>query len=292
MVGSSSAISSPERFFTDGIETAATLWLPAGTTEPVAGVVTGPGFGGVKEMLIPTFAAHLAAAGIACLAFDPVGFGESAGPRRQHVDPPQQLRSFHAALAHLAADARIDPRRLGVWGTSLAGGHTLRCAATDPRVRAAAALIPFIAFRNAPDPRIAARTTLEVPRRLARRPDRVLPIAGFPGTVAAMTSDGALDWIDDVTASAPNYRNAVTVASLLNMTRYSTARAARGVAVPTLVILAEDDTITPARQVRRAVRGNPNVEVVSYPDSHFELFTTQLGPVADQTAQFFARHLD
>ena len=68
--------------------------------------------------------------GIATLIFDYVGFGASGGELRQHVDPAAQVAQFRRALDWLTADPRIDASRLGVWGPSMAGGHTLTLAAT------------------------------------------------------------------------------------------------------------------------------------------------------------------
>ena len=49
---------------------AAHLYLPVATCQPCPAVVMAPGFGGVKEMLIPHYANALAAAGIAAIAVD------------------------------------------------------------------------------------------------------------------------------------------------------------------------------------------------------------------------------
>lgn len=281
----------PITFSTGEHATAATLWRPAHGPSAVPAVVTGPGFGGVKEMLIPHYGAALASAGIACLAFDPIGFGVSAGVRRQHVDPHEQVRSFGAALTALERTPGIDARRLGVFGTSLSGAHALRCAADDPRVRCAVVIVPFIRLPMAQSPRIAARVALEILRRAVRRPDRMIAVAGAPGEVAAMTTDGALEWLQGVAAAAPSFQNAVTLSSLLNLTTYSSARAARRLVVPTLAIVAERDAITPGALVRRALPDRPGIEVLGFPETHFELFTEHLDDTVAATVEWCARHL-
>jgi uncharacterized protein len=278
-------------FLTDGQRTAATLWRPADATSDVPAVVTGPGFGGVKEMLIPSYGAALAAAGIACLAFDPIGFGASDGARRQHVDPRQQVRSFRAALTALDGAPGIDATRLGVFGTSLSGAHALRCAADDPRVRCAVVIVPFMRLPSRQSPRLAARVVAEVLRRAARRPDRMIAVAGAPGEAAAMTSDGALEWLQRIAAQAPSFRTAVTVSSLLSLTTYSSVSAARRLTIPMLAIVAERDSITPGELVRRALPRDPAVEVMSFPETHFELFTEHLEETVVATTAWFVRHL-
>ncbi len=277
-------------FHSRGDMLAATLTIPAGPG-PHPGVVTAPGFAGVKEMLIPDYAAALAAAGIACMAFDYAGFGASEGKPRQHVAPRRQAASFRHALDALGRDPRIDATRLGAWGTSLSGGHALVTAAQDARVRAAVALIPFMGVRTTPDWTLVRAGVADLARRALRRPGGHMAVTGRPGDVAVMTSDGAAEWAAGMAADAPAYRNEVTTSSLLNMARHSPARAARRLDVPTRVILAEDDTITPAHQVRRALAGNPHVDIVGFQDTHFELFDDHRQATIDLTVDWFARHL-
>lgn len=274
-----------------GIEVVGTLTLPDAAARPVPAVVTAPGFAGVKEMLHPEYSAALADRGVASLAFDYPGFGESRGSPRQHVDPPQQARSFGAALDVLAADGRVDAERLGVWGVSLSGGHALVLAATDARVRCAAAIVPFIAVRGRPDARLIRAGAAAVIARALRRPDRMIPVTGRPGQLAVMNSDGAFEWAADMTADAPRYRNEVTSLSLINMMRWSTTGAARRVRVPLRIILAERDTITPAAQVRRALKDVPGLDIQSFPDTHFELFAEARDQVMGLTVDWLAGHL-
>jgi dienelactone hydrolase len=278
-------------FTFEGVNLIGTLTLPDATTVPVPGVVTAPGFAGVKEMLHPEYAAALANCGVASLAFDYPGFGESDGTPRQHIDPPQQARSLRAALDALATDPRIDAQRLGAWGVSLSGGHTLVLAATDPRIKCAAAIVPFIAIRGVPDLRLVRETAVDLIARTLRRPQRMIRVTGRPGELAAMNSDGAFEWAAEMTADAPRYRNEVTSASLINMARWSTVKAARKVQVPLRVILAERDTITPAARVRRALRDASNVDIQSFPDTHFKLFAETREAVMGLTVDWLAQHL-
>src|SRR5690349_8219715 len=162
----------PDRltFVSRGVVLRADLYRPAhAASGRVPGVVTAPGFGGVKEMLIPRYAEALASAGIACLAFDYAGFGESDGQPRLHVDPAGQVDAYGAALDALASHPCIDARRLGAWGTSLSGGHTLMAAARDPRVRAAVALIPFIQAPRKPELRLTKEIVVDALGRLLGR---------------------------------------------------------------------------------------------------------------------------
>ncbi len=286
-------------FRSGGVSLVGDLYLPADAERqnPLPAVVTAPGLCGVKEMLIPAYARALARAGVACLAFDYACFGASGGEPRQQVEPHAQIAAFQDALGALATDPRFDRERLGVWGTSLAGAHAITVAATDPRVRCAVALIPFIKSRGRPPGWLARAVLRDVARRLVRLPGGSVAVTGRPGDRALMTTDGAYEWISEMVQGAPNYVNRLTTASLLRIQRYNTAPAAATVAVPLRVILAEHDTITPARQVLAALNlaaradARPNIDVARFPDTHFELFGAHRDQTVALTVDWLTSHL-
>jgi dienelactone hydrolase len=85
----------PFSFPSLGETSAGDLYLPS-ENGPFPVTVTGPGFAGVKEMLIPDYAIALANAGYAALAFDYIGFGASTGRTRQDIKP--KTRSKHIKM--------------------------------------------------------------------------------------------------------------------------------------------------------------------------------------------------
>jgi dienelactone hydrolase len=272
---------------------AADLYLPDGARGPVPGVVTGPGFGGVKEMLIPQFGEALARAGVATLAVDYAGFGGSGGEPRQDVDPRNQIRDLRRGLDHLFRDARIDPRRLGIFGTSMSGAHALVIAGTDPRVRAAVVMVPFVRAPKAPpSAQVALALATDTVRRVLRLPSRTIPAAGPPGSHAVMTTDGALAWLERMASGAPTFRNEVTVRSLARVATYRPMRmlGAGSIRVPLRSIVSTSDSITPAALARAELRGI-DCDHVEFPGTHFELFDEHLDHVVRSTVEWFEEHL-
>lgn len=81
-------------------------------------------------MMLSQYEQHLAAAGIATLAFDYRHTGASAGMPRQRISMRRHRADVHAALDYLRARDDIDASRIGLWGTSLGAMHTL-CVAAD-----------------------------------------------------------------------------------------------------------------------------------------------------------------
>ncbi|MFF1920190.1 alpha/beta hydrolase [Streptomyces sp. NPDC058221] len=279
-------------FPSDGIRLAGDLYLPDGAAGPVPAVVMAPGFGGVKEMLMPAYAAALNKAGIAVLSFDYANFGGSGGEPRQHMDLDAQQRGYRHALDYLAARDDIDATRLGVFGTSMSGGHALALASADTRVRSTVVLIPFTGLDVAAQPAGLMEAVEDAARRMAagEQPQMIASV-GKPGDAAAMTTDGAWGWMEQMTADAPRYRNEVTLASLWNLANYHPAENVSAIATPVHAVLATDDAITPAAAARQAVSPIAHLDIVEIPQTHFELFTDHLQKTIDLTTGWFTTDL-
>ena len=113
------------RFRSAGVDCAGWLYRPEGAGGDRPCVVLAHGFGGVKEGRLDAYAERFAAAGYVALVFDYRGFGASAGTPRQTVSMADQLEDYRAAMAAAARLPGVDPRRIVLWGVSLAGGHVL-----------------------------------------------------------------------------------------------------------------------------------------------------------------------
>jgi dipeptidyl aminopeptidase/acylaminoacyl peptidase len=103
----------------------------------------------VREVVMPTYAAAFAAAGLNAFVFDYRNLGVSDGDNRQHLDPWAQIRDYQNAISFLERHEAVDPHRIGAWGISYSGGHALVLAATDPRVRSIVSQVPVVdGFEN------------------------------------------------------------------------------------------------------------------------------------------------
>jgi uncharacterized protein len=276
----------------DGVRLAGTLFLPDSARGPVPAVVSAAGLGGVKDLVLPAFGTAFASAGIALLGFDYAGFGASEGEPRQHVSPEAQVEQFRRALDCLAADSRIDPERLGVSGISMAGGHTLRLTASDPRVRCAVAIAPFTTTEvSAPDPRLIAAVVADAEARARGEPAKLITLLGQPGEVAVLNTDGAAEWGERSTRAAASFRNEITLASLIELAAYRPAESAADIQVPMRLILGATDTITPASAARAALGKVVGLDQVELPGGHFDLIGRLLPQVVAATVEWFVEHL-
>ncbi|WP_432022606.1 alpha/beta hydrolase [Streptomyces parvus] len=279
-------------FPSGGVRLTGDLHLPDDAAGPVPAVAYGPGFGGVKEMLVPAYAKALSQAGIAVLAFDYAGFGSSEGEPRRHMDLDAQQQAYRDALEWLSAHPDIDAERLGLLCTSVSGGHALAVASTDARVRSTVVLVPFTGLDLSAQPPELVTAMREAARRMAAGEEpRMIPSSGKPGEVAAMNSDGAWEWTQRMAADAPTYRNEVTLASLWNLANHHPGTRLSAISAPLHVVLAADDAITPAGPAREALEPVPGVEIVEFPQSHFELFDDHLQETVEQTSRWFTADL-
>ncbi|WP_164163044.1 alpha/beta hydrolase, partial [Stenotrophomonas maltophilia] len=84
----------------------------------------------IRNVLLPCFANAFTEAGFATITFDYRGFGESDGERGRLV-PAMQTEDIISVINWAEKQECIDNQRIGLWGTSLGGGHVFSAAAQD-----------------------------------------------------------------------------------------------------------------------------------------------------------------
>ena len=139
------------RFYSHGASLAGTLMLPdgAGVESPVAVVVQGPGWLGLRDAkLYQPYHDALLAVGIAVFVFDYRGFGDSEGDAT-YLDPRLQVEDYRSAATYLETREEIDPRRIGAFGSGgTGGGNAIMAAGLDPRFKAMVSQVPIADGRD------------------------------------------------------------------------------------------------------------------------------------------------
>jgi uncharacterized protein len=287
-------------FDSRGAACAAWLYPAAGGAPRAPAIVMAHGFTGTRRDRLGPFAERFAAAGVAALAFDYRGFGDSAGTP-DVVDVRRQLEDWRAAIAFARSLPGVDPERVAVFGSSMGGGHALAAAATDPRVAAAISQVPFLdALRQVRRPpagvlaRMLATAVLDRAGAALGRPPRTLPAVGQPGEAAFIAAPGAEAGWRRVVAMGEDSRWRDRAAARWLLGRpYRPGRLAPRLRCPWLVCVGEDDNVaTPPAAIEAASRA-PCGELRTYPGvNHFDVYdgATFEAVVADQVA-FLRRHL-
>lgn len=286
-------------FESGGSRCAAWAYIPSGS-DPHPGVVMAHGLGGQRGFRLDAYAERFAAAGLACLVFDYRHFGDSEGQPRQLVSIRRQLADWRAALSHARQHEAFDPKRLAVWGTSLAGGHVQTLAASDRGIAAAIAQIPFadgvavsraIGLRQGLRLLVAGNRDLFLRAPFRREPYRVR-FFGPPGSLAGITAPGAEEAIRSK-LMAPGEWDETTPARIFSLLAYYRPnRRARRIECPIMFQIGEFDRVTPPKAALKAAARARRSELKRYPIDHFDIYAGEPfeQAVADQI-EFLGRHL-
>lgn len=245
-------------FKSKGVTLRGVLNMPQGPGPHPLLVMAG-GWCYVKEIVMPTYAAEMAAVGCATLRFDYRGFGESDGERRQHIDPWAQIEDYRNALSFAATLDGVDKERLGVWGISYAGGHALILAAIDARVRCALSVIPVIdgyesmrlvhGYGKGRFAKLEAAVAEDRERRARGEPEQMMPhnvpdpdtaLCTWPFTTSYKFFSSAAETF------APNYQARSTTESTELLMQYSVDYfLKRNLNTPVQMLIVEGDEHTP-----------------------------------------------
>jgi hypothetical protein len=168
-------------FYSDGVGCYGKIFFPKGfsVTSKTPGIVLGQGWAG-NHFSIEKYAARFAERGLVAMAIDYRGWGSSDGYvmqaaptvsrgekepirddkryanekaevviKRTRLIPLKQVEDYRNAISYLQGEPGVDPDRIGIWGSSFAGGNVIVTAALDSRVKAIAAQVPAISGKNA-----------------------------------------------------------------------------------------------------------------------------------------------
>lgn len=280
---------------------AAWLTLPAGEgPHPV--VVLVHGGGATHPMKLDQYEAWFSAAGLAVLAFDYRGFGESGGEPRQVMSARLHLEDIAAAIDFVHARPGLDcldPQRIALWGTSFGASHVVVTAARRADLAAAVVQCPVLKGR-APALRSGIGNLLRLTGPILSDALRAalglspiyLPIVGRPGERAFVTVPGACDGWYSVVPEGYAFDNRVAARSALGLFFYDAASYARRVKCPLLVCVSDrEELIDPAISVK-AAKDAPLGVAKHYATGHFGIYHSPFveQAVADQIA-FLVEHL-
>jgi fermentation-respiration switch protein FrsA (DUF1100 family) len=128
----------------DGVTLRGWLYTPGDVPDvPGPAVVMAHGFSATRAMALDRYAEVFADGGLTVLVYDHRGLGASDGEPRQVIDAWLQARDYRAAVTWVGARDEVDASRIGIWGSSFAGGVALVVGAVDRRVRAVVANVPW-----------------------------------------------------------------------------------------------------------------------------------------------------
>lgn len=237
------------------------------------------GIAAERTFRLPAFAEKFTARGLACFVFDYRNFGDSEGEPRNLVSPARHLEDWRTAIKHVKSLPAIDSTRLALWGSSFSGGHVLAIASETPGLSAVVAQVPFVdgavRLRSAPRSFIV-QATLRGLRDLARvltfRKPYCVPVVAEPGAFALMNTPESKPGYLALIPPGSKWKNEAPARILLTLPRYRPALHAGKISCPVLMVIAEKDSLIPAREIEKAAARIPKAKIVKLPVNHFAVY--------------------
>lgn len=291
-------------YFSQGIACYAKIFYPKNfnpDAKPgIPAVVLGQGYGGT-HVSIEKYANRFAEKGLVAMAIDYRGWGFSEGfpelvnpvigggvqrddqrfeyrttevrIKRTKLIPQEQQQDMRNAISYIQGEPGVDRNRIGIWGSSLAGGNATVVAGQDGRVKAVSIQIPAI-----PGPAtINGRHRLTGPAledaiKRAREGQGKEYVTGFSRYFAT-------DQFEQAQAFQENY----------------VGFWATKIDVPYQVVHAEHDELIPLEGVKQAIERVPakHKNLIVVPGiSHFEMYSNEPFEIsANAAAEWFLKHL-
>jgi fermentation-respiration switch protein FrsA (DUF1100 family) len=291
------------RFTADaGVELGAWLYLPDAARSRCPAITMAHGYAGTREHGIAKFAEAFAAAGFVVLLHDHRTFGASDGEPRQDVDPWRQIADWRRGISYLESRPEVDTSRIGIWGTSYAGGHALVLGATDKRVACVVAQVPTISGyeqgsrRVAPESIAALEAALDDDERAQARGEspRLQAIVNKDMSVpASYRTQDAIDFYLQPLGPGARWENVVTVRSTRLARMYEPGIWARRIGpTPLMMIVATQDTITLTDLALEAYeRAHEPKKLVMIPGGHFDPYLSSFDVSCGAALKWFQEHL-
>mgnify|MGYP000545481580 CR=1 FL=1 len=287
----------------DGVTLRGWHYPAAGVDGPAPTVIMAHGFTATREIYLDDFAEVFSAAGLGVIVYDHRNFGVSDGEPRGHVDPRQQIDGYRDAITFAQTLPDVDAGRIGIWGSSYAGGHVLVVAAIDRRVKCVVSQVPLTyGLETAQrlvrgDMWAGLRAAFDADRaaRMRGEPGARMPVTAPEGEPSALpTADTYEFFMGFEKERETNWKNDVTMQSVELFTEYEPATyIARIAPTPLLVVVAEGDHLTPfdltARAYEQALEPK---KLLILPGGHFDAYTGEPFKISSAVQRdWFKSHL-
>lgn len=286
-------------YYSDGVACFARVFFPAGFSADgsTPGVVIAQGWTGFADTIVK-YGARFAERGLVAMAIDYRGWGKSDGfvslvdriktaddtrfteasarvrIKRTRLLPEKQVEDIRNAISWLQGEPGVDRDRIGIWGSSYAGGHVLTVASIDSRVSAVVSQVSGVAGHNAtPGPVELEGRLLDDAIRRAREGQGSEFQTGFSQPRMVDT---------ETLQSTREYRPMLRVPLIPD-------------SVAVLFLLAENDELidneTNGKAAHALVKGPK--ELIEYPDiGHFDIYIDDhFEKASNEAANWFRQYL-
>jgi pimeloyl-ACP methyl ester carboxylesterase len=265
-------------FYSNKIRCAAWLYLPEEIVNPPV-VIMAHGLGAERTFRLPEYAERFTKKGLAVFLFDYRYFGDSQGTPRNLINPYKQLRDWQAAVAHVRTLSGINTSKIALFGTSFSGGHVIVIASRDPDIAAIVSQVPYIdsfssiSLVSWPDMiKGMFYSVKDLFRMLTFRTPYYVPIVADPGTYAFMNTPDARPGYLALVPEGSSWENKVPARLGLTIGGYRPVKVAHKVKCPTLLLLAEEETLISIEMTEKTAAKIPDCTFIRLPGGHFDQY--------------------
>jgi dipeptidyl aminopeptidase/acylaminoacyl peptidase len=284
-------------FYSEGARLAASWRTPDSVDGPVAAIIQGPGWLGLRNAnLYVRYHEALTAAGFGVLVFDYRGFGDSEGDRT-NVSFRGQLQDLRNGVSYLSGRSDVKPEAIGVFGSGgTGGGNAVLLAAADDRVRAAVSQLPvadgadWLHRMRSEHEWLTFLAMLEEDRRDRAATGKGRLVHPREEIMVPTPERRATTVKADVDDRIPS---AISLAAADEILTYRPIDAARDLRTPLMVIAVEGDATTPtdhAQNIYEAAAG-PRALVVQRNTTHYAAYDKYWELVTPRIVAWFLAHL-
>ena len=280
--------------WSEGVRLVGRIYTPKDTQagEKLPGLLLVNGWGGTVENTSGRYARAFADQGYVVLTHDYKGWGKSNGPLyldsylpggddseevtvtvkhiRRVVDPISFSADTEAAFDVLTSDPRVQSRNIGVWGTSMGGGVSMRTVVENSNVKAFVNQIGAI-NHEANFFMIPERTIREAEAGVARG-----MIPPFPD--ASSKADNLSGY--------PNY---------ISIKRFEPYNFVERLNVPTLIIDAEDeeffDRLKNGKALYEEIKDRVDSQYMVLPGKHYDIYRKESPKAIEAAVNWFNKYL-
>lgn len=285
-------------FYSDGHRIEADYQVPDSYKpgDRIPALVLCAGFGSARNLIVPDYAKHFVEAGFATLGFDYRGFGGSEGDSTRII-ANESVADIRAALTWLSLQPEVDPDRLGLWGTSGGGAHTVTVTGLDERVKAGVAQVGYcdgaklVLDHKSPEDRAKLLAEIDADRK-----QRVL--SGKSGTMRVidlLANPDTRNFVLEEAKTNPSIIAYLTYESTESTLEYRPIDAIGRIGNRAIMFIAaeKDDLCFPDSNFRPAYdKATGPKKWLSYPLGHYEIYLPEWCKTsADEAIAWFREHL-
>lgn len=255
----------------------------------------------VKEMMPDNYASLLAQEGFVVIDFDYASWGESEGQPRQKESVEGKLKDLQAAVTYLESlDYTGD---IGMVGVCTSGGNAAYLAVADGRVKAIAAVVPWMYEPALAEP-FWGKETLEINHQKAINAQQHFSVTGANTTTQIFTNTPEVEgfnltpgeyYFDEHRGGGiENWKNEVSWISWVDwVEKFDPISQAPDIEVPTLVFSTDEALIPDQARKFYDLLQVEEKELVWSSGYHFNFYDVQpeMAKAMDAVVPFMKKHL-